>query len=227
MAASSSRSPAAAHPPAEERDRSTKERLLDAAERLFVARGVAGTSLRAVTADAGANVAAVHYHFGDREALLRAVLARRIDPVNRERLRRLAALERDPVPAPELEAVLEAFLAPVYEAVELRPELSRTVGLLFQEPREEVHALVTELFGEVAERFHAAFGRALPELAPDERMDRFGFVVGAMVHELAGAGPPGVAGLPAPGRAAPQRLARLVRFAAAGLRAPAVQEVSR
>jgi len=222
MSASSSR-PASV--PTAERDRGTKERLLDAAERLFVARGVAGTSLRAVTAEAGANVAAVHYHFGDREALLRAVLARRIDPVNRERLRRLGALEHGGG-APELEAVLEAFLAPVYEALEAEPALAPTAGLLFQEPREEVHVLLTELFGEVAARFHEALGCAVPHLAPDERTDRFGFLVGAMVHELAGPGPPGVAGLPAPGRAPRQRLARLVRFAAAGLRAPAVPEVS-
>jgi AcrR family transcriptional regulator len=42
----------------------TKERILDAAERLFAERGFAGTSLRSVTKQAGVNLAAIHYHFG-------------------------------------------------------------------------------------------------------------------------------------------------------------------
>ncbi|CAA9412384.1 MAG: Transcriptional regulator, AcrR family, partial [uncultured Rubrobacteraceae bacterium] len=40
----------------------TKTRILDAAERLFAERGFEGTSIRAVTAEAGANLAAVGYH---------------------------------------------------------------------------------------------------------------------------------------------------------------------
>jgi AcrR family transcriptional regulator len=67
----------------------TKERILDAAERLFAAHGFAGTSLRAVTKEAGVNLAAVHYHFGTKEDLLRAVLSRIVIPVNRERLEML------------------------------------------------------------------------------------------------------------------------------------------
>ena len=63
----------------------TREDLLDAAERLFALHGVNGTSLRAVTREAGANVAAVHYHFGSKEELLREVFARRLGPVNRRR----------------------------------------------------------------------------------------------------------------------------------------------
>src|SRR5688572_23669682 len=75
--------------------RATKERLLNAAERLFAARGFAGTSLREVTAEAGANVAAVHYHFGSKEELLRAVLSRIVAPVNAERLTLLERVEAE------------------------------------------------------------------------------------------------------------------------------------
>lgn len=213
------RGPRPPGPAAAEGARSTKERLLDAAERLFAAQGVAGTSLRSITAEAGVNVAAVHYHFGSREALLRAVLARRVDPVNRERLRRLEALEAGGA-SPALEALLEAFLAPAVHAAARDPDLSRVSGLLFQEPQEETDAILAELFGEVVRRFHAAFAAALPALGADELRDRFGFVVGALVHELAGLGPPDLPGLPAPDRAAAQRLGRLVTFCAAGLRAP-------
>ena len=56
----------------------TKERILDAAERLFADEGFAATSLRQITAEAGVNLAAVNYHFGSKESLLTAVFERRV-----------------------------------------------------------------------------------------------------------------------------------------------------
>ena len=64
----------------------TKDRILDAAESLFARQGFSSTSLRSVIAEAGVNLAAVHYHFGPREELIRAVFARRFDPINRKRI---------------------------------------------------------------------------------------------------------------------------------------------
>ncbi len=201
----------------------TQERILDAAERLFAARGFAATSLRAITSEAGVNVAAVHYHFGSREALLRAVIERRVEPINRARLERLDALESAGV-APRLETLLEAFLGPAVEAVRTDPGMARVTGLLFSEPAEHVRTLVMEVFREVALRFQAALERALPGLGPAEARERLGFVVGVLVHELAGHHP-GLEGGP-PGGAARgdgAALGRMVRFLAAGLRAPATR----
>lgn len=56
----------------------TPARLMDAAELLFAEHGVEAVSFRQLAQAAGANVAAVHYHFGSREALLEAVLERRM-----------------------------------------------------------------------------------------------------------------------------------------------------
>lgn len=64
---------------------STERRLLAAAERLFAEHGVGAVSLRAVMQQAGTNVAAVHYHFGSKQALLAAVVRSRIDQVTTER----------------------------------------------------------------------------------------------------------------------------------------------
>jgi AcrR family transcriptional regulator len=53
----------------------TRERLLETSIELFARHGIQGVSLRTVMEAAGAkNTAAVHYHFGDREALLEAAL---------------------------------------------------------------------------------------------------------------------------------------------------------
>jgi AcrR family transcriptional regulator len=57
--------------------RATRERLLEAAERLFATQGVNAVSLREIVRESGArNVTALQYHFGDRKSLLRAVLER-------------------------------------------------------------------------------------------------------------------------------------------------------
>lgn len=53
---------------------STRERLLDAAGEMFAERGFADATVREICAKAGANLAAVNYHFGSKEQLYAQVL---------------------------------------------------------------------------------------------------------------------------------------------------------
>ncbi len=52
----------------------TRQRILNAAERLFAERGYDGTSVRAIVAKAHVNQAAINYHFGGKDGLYREVL---------------------------------------------------------------------------------------------------------------------------------------------------------
>ena len=91
----------------------TKDRLLDAAEELFSSRGIDATSLRAITIAAEVNLAAVNYHFGSKDGLVKTVFLRRLEPLNNERLELLDALEISAAGAPiELEAILDAWVMP-------------------------------------------------------------------------------------------------------------------
>src|SRR3546814_17714118 len=74
---------------------STREIILDTAEALFARQGHDGTSMRQITSEAGVNLAAVNYHFGSKEALVQAVLKRRLAILNQERLRLLDQLEAE------------------------------------------------------------------------------------------------------------------------------------
>ena len=86
----------------------TKLTILDTAERLFADHGFGATSLRNIISEAEVNLAAVHYHFGSKEALIKAVLERRIIPLNLERLRLLDLAEADGADATDfLERIAE------------------------------------------------------------------------------------------------------------------------
>src|SRR6187399_2213546 len=91
----------------------TKTRILDAAEKLFVEHGFEATSLRSLTSAAGVNLAAVNYHFGSKEELFQAVLTRRLDPMNQERIELLGRIEREAAGrALSCEKILFAMLIP-------------------------------------------------------------------------------------------------------------------
>jgi AcrR family transcriptional regulator len=168
----------------------TTDRILDAAERLLSERGLAGVSLRAVTSAAGVNLAAVNYHFGSKEALVGALLRRRIEPMNRARLERLDELEaRDSARAPELEEVLEAFIAPALRQAEvagLPPGgFMRLMSRLHAEPNEFFERTIVPLFRGVLERFVPALQRSLPGLEGAELLWCVHFAISAIKGALA------------------------------------------
>ena len=161
----------------------TKTRILDSAERLFAEHGFAATSLRGITAEAGVNLAAVHYHFGSKEGLVEAVFARRVGPLNDERLRLLDECEAD---GGRLEDILRALLGPALRLTREHSDdfVMRLLGRMFSEPGERVQAIFTEQFREVALRFTTALQAVVPELPAQEFFWRMHFMIGAMAHTM-------------------------------------------
>lgn len=204
----------------------TKARILDAAERLFSEHGFAGTSVRAITAEAGANLAAVHYHFGSKDAVIRAVFTRRLEPLNQKRLERLDAAEAKaggrPVP---LKAILEAFIGPVLRLrrspAEGGTRFLRLMGCTFMESGDVIFSIFREQFGAVAKRFTAALHKTLPELPPEELFWRMHFMIGAMSHTMMDTFRLKMLSRGACDASDTEAvLERLVAFAAAGMQAP-------
>lgn len=203
----------------------TKDVILDAAERLFAAHGFDGTSLRQITTAARVNLAAVNYHFQSKEALIVAVLARRMRPISAERVAALNELEREAAGAPvELEKILVAFFAPVLR----HPELARFKPLLariYMDNEERTRQAFAGEVTPVLSRFGPAILRAVPGLTAPELHWRMHFMVGMMAHML-GAEP--LIRIVSRGVVDPEdfgaMLPRLVAFAAAGLRANLAME---
>ncbi|MFX0575136.1 TetR family transcriptional regulator [Nocardia nepalensis] len=86
----------------------TRERLLLAAERLLLTERYDDVSVRAVCAAAGANSAAVHYHFGSKEALVAALLEDRLGSLWAERLTEVT--DAHGTVAAVVDAVIEPFI---------------------------------------------------------------------------------------------------------------------
>jgi AcrR family transcriptional regulator len=158
----------------------TKERILDSAELLFSSQGIANTSLRNLTDHAQVNLAAVNYHFQSKDALVQAVLFRRMNPINQRRFELLSAL-RDPT----VEEILDAFYRPAVEAVLAGSEgraVARLIGRLYSEPGDLLAGQVRALMAETFRLFAEAVQRALPGVPPADVFLRLHFCVGILAH---------------------------------------------
>lgn len=164
--------------------RDTKERILDAAEQLFADNGFASTSLRNITAEAGVNLAAVHYYFGSKEALIADVFSRRVAPINRERLEQLDRLESG-TESPTVEQIVEAFVEPPIRMAHgwrSGATVTRMLGHAMSQP--DVREVFVEQFRDTFERFAAALDKTLPQLSEREILWRFLFMVGSMAYTM-------------------------------------------
>jgi AcrR family transcriptional regulator len=172
--------------------RTTKEKLMDAAEKLFARRGFHGASLRDITAQAGVDLALVNYHFGSKKQLLEAVLERRGQILNEERLRRLAEVRLSAAPrAPSTEAVVGAFLDPILDRLaHAGPGWHNYFSLLafVNNSPEFGRTLMGKTFDGVVREFIRAVMASLPEAAPEDIFWGYNFLTGALTLSLAETG---------------------------------------
>lgn len=171
-------------------DIDTKTLILDTAEQEFADKGFGAVSLRHIMERAGVNPAAIHYHFGGKEALVSAVFARRIGWLTQERMALLDSCEAAAGNGPlSLETLLEAFVGPALrmtaDPTKGGKVFVRLFGRTMAEPSDDLQYMLNTQFGLTVHRFHAAFQRALPELPSPVLLWRFQFVIGAMGYVMA------------------------------------------
>lgn len=176
---------------AEVRNVDTRERILDAAERLFMAHGYDGTSMRQITGEATVNLAAVNYHFGSKESLIQEVFRRRLDWLNEERMRVLDRLEAEAGDQPvKPSLIVDAFFGTLLRMAEDEARggmtFLRLLGRTLTEPSEFIRAFLAHEYKTVMDRFKEALFRALPEVPKAEIVWRFHFMLGATSYAIAG-----------------------------------------
>ncbi len=169
---------------------STRDRILDAAELLFARDGFHFASMRAITAEAEANLAAVNYHFGSKEALLEEVLKRRLVPLNAIRQERLEAV-RDRAEqegrTPEPEDVLAAFIVPTVQFCCQDPgaeHFSTLIGRAIAEPDDTVRNVFIHHIMPLFQLFFELLQQSLPALDADTVFWRLHFSLGSTTHTM-------------------------------------------
>ncbi len=172
--------------------RATKDKLMDAAEQLFARRGFHGTSVREITGTAGVDLALVNYHFGSKKELLAAVIERRGQVLNEERLKRLTDERLRAAPgAPSTEAVVDAFLDPILERLaDAGAGWHSYFSLLayVNNSPEWGKKLMSKTFDAVVREFIQAVMASLPEAAPEDVYWGYNFLTGALTLSLAETG---------------------------------------
>src|SRR5262245_60731830 len=206
----------------------TQLRILDVAEGLFVQHGFSDTTLRKIAGVARVNLAAAHYHFGSKDELLKAVIVRRVAPINQQRLALLEKHEsRAGTNGLSVEDIVHALLDPIRVLLDSdsngRTFVQMISRLYFERETFFIQMARTE-FANVLQRFQAALQLALPELSPREVAWRMQLASGTIAHAMRSSGrfhlfttaackPSDIDG----------EMTSLIEFVAGGFRAPVVK----
>jgi AcrR family transcriptional regulator len=160
-----------------------RNRLLNSAEELFAARGYFGVSVRDITEHAGTRLAAVSEQFGGKEGLFRAVLVRRIQPLNDDRRTRLAALPAQGSRAQRLRAVIEAFTEPMRERAG-NPGWDNYFRFIAQlaNSGHDIRRFVAEDFNAIAADFIVHLQALFPAAGEEAIYDAYLHLVAATMH---------------------------------------------
>ncbi len=135
----------------------TREKILDAAEEVFLAKGYGNAATSEIAEEAGVTKSLIHHHFGSKEGLWTEVKARRFRHYADAQL----AMIREEGPTAEL---LRSSFEFYFRFLQQNPQLVRIMAWIFLEHEEETQPkaindcmkLDEELFREGVERIRQA-----------------------------------------------------------------------
>lgn len=168
----------------------TRSAILDAAERLMAEHGINGVSLRTILTEAGANAAALHYHYGSREDLITAILGRHGRRNNLRRREMLDALEaRDH--APDIYDVVDAVVDPLLEMLHQEKEAGRRFLRFLarlHSDRTNIHLEAEKkYFPDIRDRLARMLAKSCPHVPKAELRRRVTMMLDVMLQSLANA----------------------------------------
>ena len=199
----------------------TREKILDAASRLFAASDSRGASLRAIAREAEVNSALIHYHFGSREGLFEAATLRALAPIQDRRSAMIKSLQQPGTPLSP-HALARLFVEPLLptdgepspqEVVELR-----LLARAFTDQRPLLLDLTVKHFGDVMYALTDLLGEALPNLPGPIKSQRMQFCAQSALQTVSGAE---LDALNGDASARKTLITELIHFLAGGLGAPA------
>jgi AcrR family transcriptional regulator len=168
---------------------STKERILNTTEKIISEKGFSSISLRTISATAKTNLAAVNYHFGNKEKLIEMMLERRLDNLFQLRINLLDELESGTNKPCNLKQVLNAFIAPALtmsnDSHQGGQLFMQVLAKAYAEKSEYLHELLSKRYADVIKRFAKAIQRTCPDLDDITIFWRFHFIMGSLIYVMA------------------------------------------
>ena len=146
-----------------------RNRLLDAAEKLFCEKGFDGTSIRELTTEAGCNLAAVNYHFGNKENLYTEMFRRQFEMMIQRNLKILDQITSQPDLTLEklLGAIIEGPVRGVYE----NQPMGQIMRLLIREilnQKLDREMIIKDMKYKLYDRLGGVLKQLVPGLSDDE-----------------------------------------------------------
>ena len=169
----------------------TRERILDAAEALFADGGYEGTSIRDIADAARIGIAVVAYHFGPKEDLFDAVIARRAGVMNEQRAQALVdARAAAGIKWIEVATLVRAYVAPfvgyALQGTEGWRNYAVLMGRLANSPRGT--AVIARHYDATAQAYIGALIESLPGVDRLALIEGFMSMVSAMLFICASTG---------------------------------------
>jgi AcrR family transcriptional regulator len=165
----------------------TRQKILLTALDLYAQRGLEGVSLRTISAASGTrNSAAAHYHFGNRQGVLEAIVTLITDHTRPQFEAGFGAVERDAQPT--LRRIVRAITTP-YLSLTVAPTWGRSalrfMAHLHADNTPEVVHLLNTHFRPDVERIERQLHRVLPQLPRNTLRVRLAFTFVNLIHGAA------------------------------------------
>lgn len=163
----------------------TREHILDAAERLFAEHGLSAVSNRQISEAAGqANNSAVGYHFGTRAELIKAVVGRHAEPMERIRERLLAEIGD----APEVRDWVACAVRPMTDHLAVQTGVTwwaRLVAQILTDPSLYLAEVDESTTSSLRRQIDEGLRRSLPDLPAEVVDERERMVRNLVIHVCA------------------------------------------
>ena len=167
----------------------TRERIKSAALDLFFSNGLDGVTIRNLTDRAGANMAAINYHFGSKDQLTLSIfreIARKSACARHALLDELEEKCSAAARPPNIQEIIETFVAPYLDESNPRSGvlLAQMIIKHRAKPSSWTKAVVREELDELAMRYIGLLHEAAPHLTSKAIHWRYHLMVGALVLAL-------------------------------------------
>ena len=162
----------------------TREKILDSAERLFLARGYDSVSVRQITDEAGVNVASVNYHFKSKRNLYREFFHRKASTITSIKLKELNNVLDKPG-KPDLKNLIRTYVSLFFEDILLSHEKQKFLEIILAEMSGNGMAndiLVNEIVGPVHNIMKQAILRARPEISNKQASMYISSITAQVIH---------------------------------------------